>query len=171
MNECTDKLQIRPDLLDYLSESDASVWELAYIHAWHTEENFSKFKFQRGEYNNTDTSAIDRTIIREFVLATAVEANHQQGLALTVSCGGHAASSCRECPGGNGGDWCNGECQWINNECITLLAEKNKTKVKGSGPKSLEKNRKVKYPQPANIAVAPSLPTQYANRPIHADLN
>jgi len=29
-----------------------------------------------------------------------------------VSCGNHRASSCAECPRGNGAVWCNGECKW-----------------------------------------------------------
>ena len=29
-----------------------------------------------------------------------------------VSCGNHRASSCAECPQGNGAVWCNGECEW-----------------------------------------------------------
>ena len=29
-----------------------------------------------------------------------------------VACGGHTASSCSECPQGNGATWCNGDCQW-----------------------------------------------------------
>ena len=35
-----------------------------------------------------------------------------------VSCGGHDAGSCEECPQGNGAYWCNDECQWVNNKCI-----------------------------------------------------
>jgi len=34
-----------------------------------------------------------------------------------VSCGGHDASSCAECPQGNGAAWCNGDCIWVNNQC------------------------------------------------------
>ena len=29
-----------------------------------------------------------------------------------VSCGGHRARTCRDCPQGNGHSWCNGDCQW-----------------------------------------------------------
>mmetsp|Transcript_105484 Transcript_105484/g.264146 ORF Transcript_105484/g.264146 Transcript_105484/m.264146 type:complete len:432 (-) Transcript_105484:34-1329(-) len=38
----------------------------------------------------------------------------------TVSCGGHRARSCEECPQGNGPDWCNGDCSWdtAQKECI-----------------------------------------------------
>ena len=29
---------------------------------------------------------------------------------LAVSCGGHSAPSCEQCPMGNGAAWCNGDC-------------------------------------------------------------
>ena len=34
-----------------------------------------------------------------------------------VSCGGHFASTCEDCPSGNGASWCNGDCEW--NSSIT----------------------------------------------------
>jgi len=34
-----------------------------------------------------------------------------------VNCGAHTASSCQKCPQGNGRNWCNGECEWRNNQC------------------------------------------------------
>jgi len=37
-------------------------------------------------------------------------------------CGGHAASNCANCPVNGdrwmGSVWCNGDCTWINNECV-----------------------------------------------------
>lgn len=38
-----------------------------------------------------------------------------------VSCGGHTASSCFECPQGNGEAWCNGECEWRDGSCEDVL--------------------------------------------------
>jgi len=35
-----------------------------------------------------------------------------------VSCGNHKATSCDECPQGHGRSWCNGDCLWINDQCI-----------------------------------------------------
>jgi len=32
----------------------------------------------------------------------------------SVSCGQHSAASCLECPQGNGKNWCNGDCEWID---------------------------------------------------------
>jgi len=37
----------------------------------------------------------------------------------SVSCGRHDASTCAECPQGNGAGWCNGDCKWKNNRCVT----------------------------------------------------
>ena len=34
-----------------------------------------------------------------------------------VSCGGHTASRCAECPMGHGALWCNGECTWKYGGC------------------------------------------------------
>ena len=34
-----------------------------------------------------------------------------------VNCGAHTAPNCQSCPQGNGRNWCNGECQWTNNQC------------------------------------------------------
>merc|ERR1712166_13749 len=36
----------------------------------------------------------------------------QGGGGSSVSCGGHTAPSCADCPQGNGADWCNGACTW-----------------------------------------------------------
>jgi len=38
----------------------------------------------------------------------------------TVSCGGHDANTCSDCPQGNGALWCNGECTWKENSCVPL---------------------------------------------------
>ena len=34
-----------------------------------------------------------------------------------VNCGNHKATSCTDCPEGNGAVWCNGDCQWVNGQC------------------------------------------------------
>jgi len=35
-----------------------------------------------------------------------------------VSCGEHRANSCSSCPEGKGAPWCNGDCKWINGQCM-----------------------------------------------------
>ena len=34
-----------------------------------------------------------------------------------VSCGVHNATTCSDCPEGNGASWCNGDCKWANGRC------------------------------------------------------
>jgi hypothetical protein len=36
----------------------------------------------------------------------------------TVQCGGHEAPTCDECPQGHGESWCNGQCEWIDENCV-----------------------------------------------------
>ena len=37
-----------------------------------------------------------------------------------VNCGSHSASSCADCPMDNGEDWCNGDCVWMNQQCVPV---------------------------------------------------
>jgi len=37
---------------------------------------------------------------------------------IEVSCGNHRAFGCPKCPQGNGFSWCNGDCAWIDEECV-----------------------------------------------------
>jgi len=57
----------------------------------------------------------------------AASAMLEQGTNKTVSalghgawCGGHAAATCADCPQGHGAAWCNGECKWESNSCVTI---------------------------------------------------
>ena len=36
-----------------------------------------------------------------------------------VDCGGHHEGSCADCPQGNGEKWCNGDCKWVNGNCLS----------------------------------------------------
>jgi len=55
----------------------------------------------------------------KFLILSAVFVFHLNLDAVTaVSCGGHSASTCSDCPRGNGASWCNGDCTWKRNRCI-----------------------------------------------------
>ena len=45
----------------------------------------------------------------------------------SVSCGGHSASSCSQCPQGQGAAWCNGDCTWSGGQCISSNNQDGKT--------------------------------------------
>ena len=42
-------------------------------------------------------------------------------IASSVSCGGHSATTCAECPQGHGESWCNNDCEWdfSSSTCVT----------------------------------------------------
>lgn len=40
-----------------------------------------------------------------------------------VSCGGHEARCCAGCPQGHGDSWCNGDCEWRNDDCRPRMVE------------------------------------------------
>jgi len=46
-----------------------------------------------------------------------------------VSCGNHRASSCAECPQGNGASWCNGECEWTVSEDGGVCQSKSSSRI------------------------------------------
>ena len=54
-------------------------------------------------------------MIRAAIMLTVL----QIGSVMAVVCGGHSAATCADCPQGNGAAWCNGECRWENNACVT----------------------------------------------------
>lgn len=43
-----------------------------------------------------------------------------------VNCGGHIADTCADCTQGNGEEWCNGNCRWVNEECVAKGAKNQK---------------------------------------------
>jgi len=50
----------------------------------------------------------------------------------SVHCGGHTAPACGDCPQGNGAGWCNGDCHWVDGECVGTGAELSR--LRPSGP-------------------------------------
>lgn len=38
-----------------------------------------------------------------------------------VTCGGHSAPSCPQCPQGHGAAWCNVDCMWVNGGCVSVF--------------------------------------------------
>jgi len=48
-----------------------------------------------------------------------------------VTCGGHTAKSCSECPQGHGASWCNRDCGWIDGTCKPLFKAEQVMTSKG----------------------------------------
>eukprot|EP00930_Biecheleria_cincta_P094967 TRINITY_DN867_c0_g1_i1.p1 TRINITY_DN867_c0_g1~~TRINITY_DN867_c0_g1_i1.p1 ORF type:complete len:1009 (-),score=191.53 TRINITY_DN867_c0_g1_i1:171-3095(-) len=43
----------------------------------------------------------------------------------TISCGGHRAATCADCPNGWGAAWCNGDCTWTSEGCTLAVVDSN----------------------------------------------
>mmetsp|Transcript_7428 Transcript_7428/g.23341 ORF Transcript_7428/g.23341 Transcript_7428/m.23341 type:complete len:179 (-) Transcript_7428:287-823(-) len=55
---------------------------------------------------------------KAFALSVEPEKELEEPKGEGVSCGGHRAESCFACPQGNGAVWCNGDCTWVEGECV-----------------------------------------------------
>ncbi len=59
--------------LDFRSDSIDSVSTHPHIHCWHTENWFSKFAFNRGDYNNISRATLDIDKISHYCMAMALK--------------------------------------------------------------------------------------------------
>ena len=65
---------IRTNVLDSYSMSDSKISNNFYhIHAWHTEQYFSKHKFRKGEYKDIDVDKLDIDIVNNYCLFIATK--------------------------------------------------------------------------------------------------
>mmetsp|Transcript_138423 Transcript_138423/g.386111 ORF Transcript_138423/g.386111 Transcript_138423/m.386111 type:complete len:193 (-) Transcript_138423:85-663(-) len=55
-----------------------------------------------------------------------------------VSCGGHRAADCTACPQGHGAVWCNGDCAWVEGECIRKDSQEAGTAPQDGEPQAEE---------------------------------
>lgn len=64
--------------LDFLSTSSDSVHDHAHIHCWHTKNIFSKFRFERGEYDHIRMEDLDIDKVKDYCLYLAFKARESQ---------------------------------------------------------------------------------------------
>jgi hypothetical protein len=65
---------IRNNVLDSYSMSDKEISNYHYhIHAWHTEQYFSKHRYRKGEYNHIDVDKLDIEIVNNYCLFLATK--------------------------------------------------------------------------------------------------
>ena len=62
-----------PDLIDYPSGNENSVYQIVHIHVFHGDNIFSKFMFRAGKYDNMSTTDIDKKKVKYYALAMALE--------------------------------------------------------------------------------------------------
>lgn len=85
------------------------------------------------EFKKAANAATRRVAIHEHKAASQLEKTSEdpesETEAVRVTCGGHTAGSCGECPSTNaqgqtvmdhGAEWCNGDCEYKNNVCVAI---------------------------------------------------
>lgn len=73
-------------------------------------QQLDSFQFAAGDI--LEVKEIGASVINIYELTI------ESSVVTSVSCGNHRATSCPECPQGHGAAWCNGDCEWIGNECV-----------------------------------------------------
>lgn len=68
INHLINKVNKISDKIDYNSDSEETLNNQIHIHCYHTDDDFSKFKFRKGEYDNVDISKLDLNIIKDYCL-------------------------------------------------------------------------------------------------------
>ena len=71
-NHLIDDIRRDGEQLDYSSTSDGSIEDHAHVHCWHTGDVFSKFAFQKGDYEGVDVEGLDTSIVRNYCLSMAL---------------------------------------------------------------------------------------------------
>lgn len=73
VNHLIDSPLIDGEHLDYHSDRPDDVSLHPHIHCWHTNKPFSKFAFERGDYNHLSPSTLDFNKVNEYCLAMALK--------------------------------------------------------------------------------------------------
>lgn len=63
-----------PNLIDYPSGNDKSVFESVHIHVFHGDSLFSKFAFKAGNYDDMNVQESDKIKTKYYALFNALEA-------------------------------------------------------------------------------------------------
>ena len=67
-------------LLDYFSASSESIHTYPHIHCWHSEEKYSKFAWDRGEYANCTEATLNIEVIHDYCLTMALRSTRSSNM-------------------------------------------------------------------------------------------
>lgn len=73
VNHLVDDLVIDTDKLDFRSDSAEPTANHPHIHCWHTNKKFSKFSFERGDYNQINPQSLNTDVINDYCLYNALK--------------------------------------------------------------------------------------------------
>lgn len=75
INSCVSHFERRPDMIDFHSSSEESVFEHAHVHTWQDRNRFSKFVFEENGYTDIEKESLNLEIIRDYAMFMALDAN------------------------------------------------------------------------------------------------
>ncbi|HYK73194.1 MAG TPA: hypothetical protein VEV44_08750 [Pseudoneobacillus sp.] len=78
LNHCIENFQVDKQNLDFPSTSTDSVNIHAHLHCWHTDKQFSKFHFEKGNYDHIKMEDLDLSIVKDYCLYIALKARENQ---------------------------------------------------------------------------------------------
>jgi hypothetical protein len=77
VNHYVEKVIIDGEKLDYPSSSGSDILKHPHIHCWHTNERFSKFQYEAGQYDNILMDDLDLTIVKDYCLYIGLKAKKE----------------------------------------------------------------------------------------------
>jgi len=77
INHLVDEFKIAGDKLDYGSAASDSITKHPHIHCWHTNNMFSKFEFEAGNYDQLSTKNLDIDQVNNYCLYIALKSKKQ----------------------------------------------------------------------------------------------
>lgn len=77
INSCASQVgfERRPDMIDFYSKSEESVFDHAHVHTWQDQQRFSKFVFETGGYKDIQKDTLNLDVIRDYATYMALDAN------------------------------------------------------------------------------------------------
>jgi hypothetical protein len=77
VNHLVDEFEIDGDKLDYGSAASDSITDHPHIHCWHTNNLFSKFEFEAGNYDGLSTENLDINKVKNYCLYIALKSKQR----------------------------------------------------------------------------------------------
>jgi hypothetical protein len=67
----------RPDLLDFPSTSEKSIWKAIHVHTWQDRRDFSKVVYNEGGYDDVVLDSLDLNVTKDYAMFMALDGNRE----------------------------------------------------------------------------------------------
>jgi hypothetical protein len=82
MNYCAHAVGFdkRPDMLDFPSNSGQSIWKAVHVHTWQDRNDFSKFVYREGGYEDVKLDALNLNVTKDYAMFMALDGNRKDNI-------------------------------------------------------------------------------------------